>query len=198
MIGHDAAPSIIGPSTTANADASLISAEWMSCASARVISAVSLKTMSWGPLLLSHKENANGENSNRHFPAAGRHARAGETAAIQLSCAGAAESSSRLFTLREVLIVNLTDQTVSGFGIVAHIERADDTSVTFEGEGGGGTIFLKGSLDRFTGKLSARRDSSPEPPLRGRTDTGIEWRMIPDNAESITYKMDCNVINRLF
>jgi hypothetical protein len=74
---------------------------------------------------------------------AGQHAQAAETAAIQLSCTGPPNDT------KASLIVDLADKTVSGFGVIAHIERIDDTSILFNGEG---PFLLKEEGGKGTGR----------------------------------------------
>jgi hypothetical protein len=138
----------------------------------------------------------------KHFMAsiAGQHAQAAETATTtQLSC-------SRLDGPREGFVVNMTDRTVSGFGIVAHIESTDDTSISFNGEGpfiveSGpnrgkrlGTNSLTGTLDRITGALRVVIKFELTCPA-GISDCS-SWKGTTTSVFS--YNMVCKAANRLF
>jgi hypothetical protein len=132
---------------------------------------------------------------------AGQHAQAAETAEIQLSCTGPAETVTepgKNFIAKEGLVVNLADRTVSGFGVVAQIERIDDTSIWFRGEEWEpiGTFFLTGKLDRISGALSARRElmvsTCPESGCEKGTKIGNEIE------QRINFELVCKVANRLF
>jgi len=98
------------------------------------------------------------------------------------------------------LVVNLADGTVSGFGVVAHIKRTDDTSISFNGEGpmdGQRVETVTGNLDRITGALSVLKETTSAPSIKGRTN-GIDWEYKGEPAEKINYKLVCKVTNRLF
>jgi hypothetical protein len=126
---------------------------------------------------------------------AGQHAQAAETAAIQLSC-------HRPNGPNEGLVVNLAAGTVSAFGVVAHIERADDTSISFNGEGPVfqegvgpgygkriGTMFVAGDLDRITGALWVQM----------KTECPAELPRCPFEKDTrMNFSMVCRVLNRLF
>jgi hypothetical protein len=66
------------------------------------------------------------------------------------------------------LIINLAKQTVVGFGIAAHIDEVDASSITFSGEGpivdrgSKGTLFTMGAVDRVTGIVSATTTQTSE------------------------------------
>jgi hypothetical protein len=83
------------------------------------------------------------------------------------------------------LVVNLADQTVIGFGTVAHIDRADAASISFGGEGPAtlrtGTIYVWGEIDRVTGATWAETI----------TTTVVTTRIY-------SYDLVCKVANRLF
>jgi hypothetical protein len=106
---------------------------------------------------------------------AGQHAAAQTATVVNLSCDGTKRmvgDDKRNPVTGLGLVVNLVDQTVTGFGIVAHIEHADAARITFGGEGpalprkvGGGhltdgTISLSGELDRVTGALSVETSTA--------------------------------------
>jgi hypothetical protein len=115
---------------------------------------------------------------------AGQPAAAQTASAIYLSCAGTVTGktgkSEPVANLG--LAINLAEHTVSGFsyGVVAHIDSADDVSISFSGAGS--TSYLSGEIDRVTGATSAMNT----------VWLGKEIR-IQDS-----YDLVCKVKNRLF
>jgi hypothetical protein len=95
---------------------------------------------------------------------------AAEPTMLTFSCDGtiadakASESKPERVT-KMGLIVNFAERSVSGFNIVAHIDRVDDASISFGGEGNlpplpGArstpvSMTVMGSIDRVTGAVSA-------------------------------------------
>ena len=91
---------------------------------------------------------------------------------ITLSCDGTmqqdtAETRERVTKLG--LVINLAEQTIVGFGIAAHLDIVDASSIEFSGEGpivdrGSkiGTLFATGAIDRVTGIVSATTTQTSE------------------------------------
>ena len=110
---------------------------------------------------------------------------------ITLSCDGTmqqdtAEPRERVTKLG--LVINLAEQTIVGFGIAAHIEILDASSIEFSGEGpivdrGAkiGTLFAMGAIDRVTGIVSATTTLTSE-----------------KTVTATTYYLVCNVSDRQF
>jgi hypothetical protein len=84
---------------------------------------------------------------------------------IALRCIGTSKeiggTDHDLWPDHQILGVNIADQTVTGLGIVARIDRVDPDSVSFSGEGPFdrrvpkfGTVAVAGTLDRLTGAAS--------------------------------------------
>jgi len=127
---------------------------------------------------------------------AGHYAQATEATVITLSCDGTSQLMGASTNTPEPankvgLVVNLADNTVTGFGVVACIDRTDAASISFSGEGplslhGArfGTISLTGEMDRVTGAVSVLTGTSS----------------LRDNKvmSSYTYDLVCKVTNRLF
>jgi hypothetical protein len=116
---------------------------------------------------------------------AGHHTRAAADAAvIYLSCAGTVEhmtgKSEPIANLG--LVINLAEHTVTGlsYGYVAHIDSADDVSISFSGAGGSALLF--GDMARVTGAMSALN----------KVWVGDKVR-IEDS-----YDLVCKITNRLF
>jgi hypothetical protein len=89
------------------------------------------------------------------------------------------------------LVINLAEQTVVGFGIAAHIDQVDVSSIEFSGEGpivdrGSkiGTLFAAGAIDRVTGIVSATTTLTSERSQKTVTAT--------------TYYLVCKLTDRLF
>jgi hypothetical protein len=84
---------------------------------------------------------------------------------IYLSCDGTKKqdtADTREQVTKLGLVVNLAEQTVIGFGITAHMDLLDASSIEFSGEGpiidrGSkiGILFALGAIDRVTGIVSA-------------------------------------------
>ena len=57
------------------------------------------------------------------------------------------------------VVVNIAEQTVSGFDIVAHIENIDAAHISFGGESkpSAESISVRGEIDRVTGAVMATR-----------------------------------------
>jgi hypothetical protein len=88
---------------------------------------------------------------------AGQPAAAQTASVIYLSCAGTVTGktgkSEPVANLG--LVINLAEHTVIGFShdVVAHIDTADDLSISFQGAGS--SSYLSGEIDRVTGAASA-------------------------------------------
>jgi hypothetical protein len=89
------------------------------------------------------------------------------------------------------LVVNLAEQTVVGFGIAAHIDQVDASSIAFSGEGpivdrGSkiGTLFAEGAIDRVTGIVSATTTQTSERSQK--------------TVAATTYYLVCKVADRPF
>jgi hypothetical protein len=88
-----------------------------------------------------------------------------------LSCDGTMQQDT-VDTREQVtkpLVINFAEQTVFGFGITAHIDLLDASSIEFSGEGpivdrGSkiGTLFATGAIDRVTGIVSATTTQTSE------------------------------------
>ena len=66
----------------------------------------------------------------------GRHAAAQTATVIYLSCDGTMQqdtADAREQVTKWGLVVNLAEQTVVGFGIAAHIDQVDASSIAFSG-----------------------------------------------------------------
>jgi hypothetical protein len=125
------------------------------------------------------------------LPMAGQHAAAETAAVINLSCDGTMQPTGTLGeptgTLEPVkkwgLIVNLTERTVLGFGVPAHIDVVDETHVEFRGRATDlVTRSVQGGIDRVTGGASA-------------------WVTIRSDEKVISeekYELVCKATNRLF
>ena len=110
---------------------------------------------------------------------------------IYLSCDGTMQqdtADTREQVTKWSLVINLAEQTLVGFGIAAHIDQVDASSIEFSGEGpivdGGskiGTLFALGAIDRVTGIVSATTTQTSE---RSQTVTAT------------TYYLVCNVTDR--
>jgi hypothetical protein len=84
------------------------------------------------------------------------------------------------------LVVNLAERTVSGFSVVARIDRADAVSISFSNQNSpylGGAYSVKGGIDRVTGAAWAT------------TALEASDKKIIMND---TYNLVCKVTNRLF
>lgn len=82
-------------------------------------------------------------------------------------------------------VVNFADYTVSGFYVVAHIDRADDASVSFSGESSaplGGSCAVRGDIDRVTGAVWAK------------TTLAKDQKIIASH----NWDLVCKVTNRVF
>ena len=111
---------------------------------------------------------------------------------ITLSCDGTmqqdtAEPRERVTKLG--LVINLAEQTIVGFGIAAHLDLVDASSIEFSGEGpifdrGSkiGTLFVMGAIDRVTGIVSATTTQTSERSQKTVTAT--------------TYYLVCKVTDR--
>jgi hypothetical protein len=86
---------------------------------------------------------------------------------ITLSCDGTMQqdtADTREQVTKLGLIINLAEQTVVAFGIAAHIDEVDASSITFSGEGpidrGSqvATLSALRAIDRGTGIVCSRRD----------------------------------------
>ena len=109
---------------------------------------------------------------------------------ITLSCDGTmqqdtAETRERVTELD--LVINLAEQTIVGFGIAAHLDLVDASSIEFSGEGpifdrGSkiGTLFAMGAIDRVTGIVSATTTLTSE----------------RKTVTATTYYLVCNVADR--
>jgi hypothetical protein len=93
----------------------------------------------------------------------GHHAAAQTTEKIiNLLCNGTSATNDIQEPANNVrLVVDLTDATVTGFGIITRIDRADDASISFSGKGPlyvrgmtVGTISLTGEFDRVSSGLT--------------------------------------------
>jgi hypothetical protein len=93
----------------------------------------------------------------------GHHAAAQTTEKIiNLLCNGTSATNDIQEPANNVrLVVDLTDGTVTGFGIITRIDRADDASISFSGKGPlyvrgmtVGTISLTGEFDRVSSGLT--------------------------------------------
>ena len=119
-------------------------------------------------------------------------AQAAETTVITLSCDGTITDARARDAKPEPvnkmgLILNLVEQTVSGFaGIVANIDKVDGADILFSGEGNllapagrgsKGSITVIGDIDRVTGAVSARTLTT---------------------ATTYSYDLLCKPANRLF
>jgi len=92
---------------------------------------------------------------------------------ITLSCDGTTQQDTADTRGEQVtkygLVINFAEQTVVGFGITAHIDLLDASSIEFSGEGpivdrGSkiGTLFAEGAIDRVTGIVSATTTRTSE------------------------------------
>ena len=92
---------------------------------------------------------------------------------ITLSCDGTTQQDTADTRGEQVtkygLVINFAEQTVVGFGITAHIDLLDASSIEFSGEGpivdrGSkiGTLFVMGAIDRVTGIVSATTTQTSE------------------------------------
>jgi hypothetical protein len=105
---------------------------------------------------------------------------------ITLSCDGTmqqdtADTREQVTKLR--LIINLAEQTVVGFGIAAHIDEVDASSITFSGEGPivdrrsqVATLSALGAIDRVTGIVSATTTQMSE--RSQKTVTGTSYYLV--------------------
>jgi hypothetical protein len=110
---------------------------------------------------------------------------------IYLSCDGTMQqdtSDTRENVTKWGLVINLAEQTLVGFGIAAHIDQVDSSSIEFSGEGpivdrGSkiGTLFAVGAIDRVTGIVSATTTLTSE-----------------KTVTATTYYLVCNVSDRQF
>jgi hypothetical protein len=113
---------------------------------------------------------------------------------ITLSCDGTMQqdtADTREQVTKLGLVINLAEQTIVGFGIAAHIDLIDASSMEFSGEGpivdGGskiGTLFATGAIDRVTGIVSATTTQTSERSQKTVTAT--------------TYYLVCKVTDRQF
>jgi hypothetical protein len=124
----------------------------------------------------------------------GQPATAQTPSVIYLSCDGTMQkdtADTREQVTKWELVVNLADQTVVGFGIAAHIDQIDASSIAFSGEGpvvdrGSkiGTLFAEGAIDRVTGIVSATTTQTSERSQK--------------TVAATTYYLVCNVTDRQF
>lgn len=115
---------------------------------------------------------------------AGQPAAAQPASAIYLSCSGTVTGKTgKSEPVANIgLVINLAERTVTGFSCVAHIDSADDVSISFSGAGSLARLF--GEIDRVTGATSAVNTVR-------RVDKEV---LIQDS-----YDLVCNkVTNRLF
>jgi hypothetical protein len=119
---------------------------------------------------------------------------AAETAVIDLSCDGTMrnlrdETAKPKPTEKIGLVVNLAEHTVSGFGVVAHIDNADNATVKFNSEDitpdRTVVVSVKGEIDRVTGKTWVIHE----------TEIEVDNERI---KASYGYNLVCKVTNRLF
>jgi hypothetical protein len=113
---------------------------------------------------------------------------------ITLSCDGTMQedtADTREQVTKLGLVINFAEQTIVGFGIAAHIEILDASSIEFSGEGpivdrGAkiGTLFAMGAIDRVTGIVSATTTLTSE-----RSQKTVTAK---------TYYLVCNVTDRQF
>ena len=125
---------------------------------------------------------------------AGLPAAAQTPSVIHLSCDGTMQqdtADAREQVTKWGLVVNLAEQTVVGFGIAAHIDQVDASSIAFSGEGpivdrGSkiGTLFAEGAIDRVTGIVSATTTQTSE-----RSQKAVA---------ATTYYLVCKVADRPF
>ena len=126
---------------------------------------------------------------------AGLPAAAQTPSVIHLSCDGTMQqdtADAREQVTKWGLVVNLAEQTVVGFGITAHIDQVDASSIAFSGEGpivdpGSkiGTLFAAGAIDpAFTGIVSATTTQTSE-----RSQKAVA---------ATTYYLVCKVADRPF
>ena len=104
---------------------------------------------------------------------------------IYLSCDGTKQqdpADTRVQVTKLGLVINLAEQTVVGFGIAAHIDLLDASSIEFSGEGpivdrGSkiGTISALGAIDRVTGIVSATTTMSER---SQKTVTGTSYYLV--------------------
>jgi hypothetical protein len=115
-------------------------------------------------------------------------AQATEATVISLSCDGTITSGGRdekQSVQGMGLVVNFAEHTVSGFDVVAHIDRTDDASVSFSGESSaplGGSSVVRGDIDRVTGAAWAK------------TTLVKDQRIIASH----NWDLVCKVTNRVF
>jgi hypothetical protein len=104
---------------------------------------------------------------------------------ITLSCDGTMQrdtADTREQVTKLGLIINLAEQTVVGFGIAAHIDEVDASSITFSGEGpidrGSqvATLSALGAIDRVTGIVSATTTQMSE--RSQKTVTGTSYYLV--------------------
>lgn len=111
-----------------------------------------------------------------------------------LSCDGTMQqdtADTREEVTKLQLVINLAEQTIVGFGVTAHIDLLDASSMEFSGEGpivdrGSkiGTLFATGAIDRVAGILSATTTQTSERSQKTVTAT--------------TYYLVCKVTDRRF
>ena len=86
------------------------------------------------------------------------------------------------------LVVNLAEHTVSGFGVVAHIDNADDATVKFSSEDITPdrtiAVSVKGEINRLTGKTW----------IFHQTEIEVDTERI---KTTYGYNLVCKVTNRL-
>ncbi len=123
--------------------------------------------------------------------AVGQHARAAEPVAlISLSCDGTvmdivSSQPGDTQPIKIALVLNLAEGTVSGFPFIAHIDSADDISVSFSGETFlGGDTTLMGNINRVTGATWAH------------TVTWVQRDKVI--KRSYDWNLFCKMTNRLF
>ena len=113
---------------------------------------------------------------------------------ITLSCDGTMQedtADTREQVTKLGLVINFAEQTIVGFGISAHIDLLDASSIEFSGEGpivdrGSkiGTLFATGAIDRVSGIVSATTTQTSERSQKTVTAT--------------TYYLVCKVTDRRF
>jgi hypothetical protein len=113
---------------------------------------------------------------------------------ITLSCDGTMQedrADAREQVTKLGLVINFAEQTIVGFGIAAHIDLLDASSIEFSGEGpivdrGSkiGTLFAMGAIDRVTGIVSATTTLTSE-----RSQKTVTAK---------TYYLVCKVTDRQF
>jgi hypothetical protein len=124
----------------------------------------------------------------------GQPATAQTPSVIHLSCDGTMQqdtADTREQVTKWGLVINLAEQTVVGFGIAAHIDQVDASSITFSGEGpivdrGSkiGTLFAEGAIDRVSGIVSATTTQTSERSQK--------------TVAATTYYLVCRVADRPF